>query len=239
MLSRALSYSDGDAPDRLPHGSGRAGAGKSRSWQEPFPDILGHLQRLPQKPAGLVEERPGFVAPGLSAPALYDGQRNGLAACLVPYLQRRRRPALPGEGSAEAEGRQAGRRGRINPTASAAGNSRPHLQRRPHGPNPRGRSRKAKARAGAPAAMASGWQGRLQRPTPIEPADGQAPVQAATDSKQGTKQKLGKRAKPAAEEPPKTEETARGEAAKDGPSGDAARTDAAKTEAAKTECCQD
>ena len=56
---------------------------------------------------------------------------------------------------------------------------------------------------------------RLARPSATpdanRPADGQTPVQAATDSKQGTKQRLGKRAKPAAEEPPKTEEAARGD----------------------------
>src|SRR5215218_4584989 len=37
--------------------------------------------------------------------------------------------------------------------------------------------------------------------TPAAGLDGQTPVQAATDSKMGAKQKLGKRGKPAAEEP--------------------------------------
>lgn len=100
-------YSDGDDPDRLHHGSGRAGAGKSRSRQEPFPDFLRYMQRLPQESAGPVEERPAFIVAGLSAPALHDRQRNGLPACRFPYLQRRRRPALPAEGSVEAEGRSA------------------------------------------------------------------------------------------------------------------------------------
>lgn len=44
--------------------------------------------------------------------------------------------------------------------------------------------------------------------------DGQTPVQAATDSKMGAKQKLGKRGKPAAEEPPKTDEAAREDSSK-------------------------
>jgi hypothetical protein len=45
--------------------------------------------------------------------------------------------------------------------------------------------------------------------TPAAGPDGQTPVQAATDSKMGAKQKLGKRGKPAAEEPPKTDEAAK------------------------------
>jgi len=87
---------------------------------------------------------------------------------------------------------------------------------------------------------------RLARPTATpdanRPADGQTPIQAATDSKHGTKQRLGKRARPAAEEPPKAEDAARGEAGKDGPSGDAAKTESstetAKTEATKTDAAK-
>ena len=83
---------------------------------------------------------------------------------------------------------------------------------------------------------------RLARPSATpdanRPADGQTPVQAATDSKQGAKQRLGKRAKPAAEEPPKTEEAARGGPAKDNPSSDAAKTDSTKTDAAKTDAAK-
>jgi hypothetical protein len=84
---------------------------------------------------------------------------------------------------------------------------------------------------------------RLARPTATpdanRPGDGQTPVQAATDSKQGTKQRPGKRGKPAVEEPPKADEAARGEAGKDGPSGDTAKTESstetAKTDAAKSD----
>jgi hypothetical protein len=38
------------------------------------------------------------------------------------------------------------------------------------------------------------------------PADGQTPVQAATDSKSGVRQKQGRRGRPAPAEPPKTEQ---------------------------------
>ena len=65
-------------------------------------------------------------------------------------------------------------------------------------------------------------------------ADGEAPVQAATDGKQRAKQKLGKRAKPAAEQPPKTDEAAPG-AAKDEPSSDAAKIEGGKVEGSKSE----
>ena len=63
------------------------------------------------------------------------------------------------------------------------------------------------------------------KPDTIKPTDGQAPVQASTDSKSGAKQKLGKRGRPG-EEPPKTDEAAKTEAAK---------TEAAKTETAKSD----
>jgi len=56
--------------------------------------------------------------------------------------------------------------------------------------------------------------------------DGQVPVQAATDSKSGVRQKQGRRGRPVAEEPPKLERPAPGDAAKD----DEASRDAAKAE---------
>jgi hypothetical protein len=79
-------------------------------------------------------------------------------------------------------------------------------------------------------------------PDAAKPADGQAPVQAATDSKSGVRQKQGSRGKPpAAEEPPKTEQAAPGDAAKeedasrDAAKAETAATDPAKTDPAKTD----
>src|SRR5258708_3696143 len=73
---------------------------------------------------------------------------------------------------------------------------------------------------------------RLARPgeTPdtAKPADGQTPVQAATDAKMGAKQKLSKRGRRGVEEPPKMDEPAKGEAAKDDSS---AKSDTAKDSA--------
>ena len=71
---------------------------------------------------------------------------------------------------------------------------------------------------------------RHTRPAPTpdgaKPADGEAPVQPATDSKPGVKQRLGKRGRHHPEEPAKTEATKR-DAVKDEPSRDAVRPDTA------------
>jgi hypothetical protein len=72
-------------------------------------------------------------------------------------------------------------------------------------------------------------------PDAATPADGQAPVQAATDSKSGVRQKQGRRGKPA-EEPPKAEQTTPGDAAKEeDASRDAAKAETAATDPAKTD----
>jgi hypothetical protein len=74
---------------------------------------------------------------------------------------------------------------------------------------------------------------RLARPGQVpdaaKPIDGQAPVHAATDSKMGTKQKLGKRGKTGTEEPPKPDEVAREESTK----RETAKVDAGKSEVEK------
>ncbi len=68
-----------------------------------------------------------------------------------------------------------------------------------------------------------------QAPDGTKPADGQAPTQAATDSKMGAKQKLGKRGRPGTEEPPKSDEAAKDEASK----RDTAKVDSGKGEVDK------
>ena len=73
-----------------------------------------------------------------------------------------------------------------------------------------------------------------QAPDGTKPADGQAPTQAATDSKMGAKQKLGKRGRPGTEEPPKSDEAAKDEAAK----RDTAKVDSGKGEVDKPEAGQ-
>jgi hypothetical protein len=85
-----------------------------------------------------------------------------------------------------------------------------------------------------------GRAGRKRLARPGEPADGQTPVQAATEPRMGAKQKLSKRGKPGAEEPPKMDEPAKGDAAKDDASAksDTAKTDTAKSEGDKPEAAK-
>jgi hypothetical protein len=79
---------------------------------------------------------------------------------------------------------------------------------------------------------------RFARPHAVPDAakpDGQAPAQAATDSKWGVRQKQGRRGKPpAAEEPPKAEQAPPGDAANDA-SRDAAKAETAAPDPAKTD----
>jgi len=70
-----------------------------------------------------------------------------------------------------------------------------------------------------------------EAPDAAVPADGQPPVQAATDSKSGVRQKQGRRGRPVTEEQPKIERPASGDAATE---NDALR-DAAKAETAATD----
>ena len=112
---------------------------------------------------------------------------------------------------------------RQNPAAPAQEASRPDADGiTPQGEGGRpGRDGKRLARPG-------------QSPDGTKPADGQAPVQAATDSKMGAKQKLGRRGKPGTEEPPKPDEAAREESAK----RETAKVDAGKSEVEKPEAAK-
>ena len=84
---------------------------------------------------------------------------------------------------------------------------------------------------------------RLARPSEApdtKPADGQTPAQAATDAKQGARQKLSKRGRPT-EELPKSDtakpDAAKEEAAKGEPKEDASKSES-KTETAKTDAAK-
>jgi hypothetical protein len=95
----------------------------------------------------------------------------------------------------------------------------------------------APADTAAPGALDQVPHGLRKRAAPdaAKPADGQAPVQAATDSKSGVRQKQGRRGKPAAEEPPKAEQATPGDAAKEDASRDAAAAETAATDPAKAD----
>src|SRR5882757_231076 len=128
------------------------------------------------------------------------------------------------DGKPEAKPEQLDRFGRkMHPSAPAQEASKPDAAKpdadalAPQGEGGRpGRDAKRLARPGQP-------------PYGASPEDGQTPAQAATDSKSGGKQRLGKRGRPGVEEP-KTDE-AKGNAAKD----DAGKTETGKTESGKTE----
>ncbi|MEO8321206.1 MAG: hypothetical protein ABI561_23085, partial [Bradyrhizobium sp.] len=124
------------------------------------------------------------------------------------------------EGKPDAKPEQLDRFGRkLHPAGAAQEASKPDadgIAPQNEGGRP-GRDAKRMARPGQPVDGA-------------KPADGQTPVQAATDSKSGGKQKLGKRGRPAVEEP-KTDEAAKGDAAKD----ESGKTETSKTESGKTE----
>ena len=77
---------------------------------------------------------------------------------------------------------------------------------------------------------------RRQATPEANPADGQAPVQGATDSKSGGRQKQGRRGRPVVvEEPPKNEQTTRGDPAKEGPARDDVKPEPAKAESTGSE----
>ncbi|MGH6711854.1 MAG: hypothetical protein ACREEK_23130 [Bradyrhizobium sp.] len=130
------------------------------------------------------------------------------------------------EGRPDAKPDQLDRFGRRqNPAAAAQEASRPDADGiTPQDGGRHGRDAKRLARPG-------------QTPDSAKPTDGQTPVQAATDSKMGAKQKLGKRGKPAPEEPPKTDEAAKETGTEDSSKTAKvdAKSDAEKPEAAKPE----
>ena len=190
-----------------------------------------------KSPRGLLKNVPASSLPGYLRQHYTTGSE--MASLLASFLisngaadPRYQAKDQPKQKDAKQDGRpdQPDRFGRRQqPPVPATEASRPESEgTKPQGQGEGGRAGRDAKRLARPAAT----------PDANRPADGQTPMQSATDGKYGAKQKLGKRAKPPAEEPPKAEEAGRGEAAKDGPSGDAARTDAAKTDAAKTDAAK-
>src|SRR5262245_10852613 len=110
-----------------------------------------------------------------------------------------------------------------------------------------GRRQPPAQEASRPDAAGTAPQGEGERPgrnakrrpqAPSEaakPADGEAPVRAATDSKSGGRQKQGRRGRPPVEEPAKTEQPVQGDAAKEDASKDAAKAETAATDPGKTD----
>jgi hypothetical protein len=185
-----------------------------------------------KSPRGLLKNTPASSLPGFLRQHYTTG--TDMASVLSSYLisngasdPRYQSKDQPKQKDAKQDGRpdQSDRPGRRQPPAAPAQEaSRPDADRAtPQGEGARpGRDSKRLARP-------------RTAPDAAKPEDGQAPVQAATDSKSGVRQKQGRRGKPAAEEPPKTEQAPPGDASKEDASRDAAKAETAATDPAKTD----
>jgi hypothetical protein len=157
-----------------------------------------------KSPRGLLKNTPASSLPGFLRQHYTTG--TDMASVLSSYLisngasdPRYQSKDQPKQKDAKQDGRpdQPERLGRRQPSGAppAQEASRPDADAtRPQGEGTRpGRDAKryGRSRAAPDAAM---------------PADGQAPVQAATDSKSGVRQKQGRRGRPVPAEPPKTEQ---------------------------------
>jgi hypothetical protein len=237
MLSRALSL----ATVTLLIGCLTAGVARAAenldAGKSPSQIFANTCSACHKSPRGLLKNTPASSLPGFLRQHYTTG--TDMAAVLSSYLisngasdPRYQSKDQPKQKDAKQDGRpdQPDRLGRRQPPAAPAQEaSRPDAD----GASPRGEG----ARPGRDAK-------RLARPhtapEAARPADGQAPVQAATDSKSGVRQKQGRRGKPVIEEPRKTEPAAPGDAAQEDASRDAAKaetsaTDSGKTDPAKTD----
>jgi hypothetical protein len=236
MLSRALSLATvtlliGCLTAGVVWAAENLDAGKSPS--QIFSSTCSACHRSPR---GLLKNTPASSLPGFLRQHYTTGA--DMASVLASYLisngaaepryqgkdQAKQTNARQRDARPDAKPDQPERSGRRQPSAGSAQQAaRPEAEdAAPQGEGARrGRDAKRLSR-------------RHQAPE-ARPADEQAPVQAATDSKTGVRQKHGRRAKPVAEEPPKTDQAARGDAAKEDASRDAAKPEAISSEPAKTE----
>jgi hypothetical protein len=235
MLSRALSSATVMLLiGCLTAGVARAGenldAGKSPS--QIFSNTCSACHKSPR---GLLKNTPASSLPGFLRQHYTTG--TDMASVLSSYLisngasdPRYQSKDQPKQKDAKQDGRpdQPDRLGRRQPPAAPAQEaSRPDADGAPprgEGARP-GRDAKRLARPHAP-------------PEAAKPADGQASVQAATDSKSGFRQKQGRRGKPVIEEPPKQvapSDAANEDASRDAAKAETSATDSGKTDPAKTD----
>jgi len=229
MLSRALSL----ATVTLLIGCLTAGVARAvenlDAGKSPSQIFSNTCSACHKSPRGLLKSTPASSLPGFLRQHYTTG--TDMASVLSSYLisngaadPRYQGKDQPKQKDAKQDGKpdQPDRLGRRQPPAAPAQEaSRPDAEGAP----PQGEG----ARPGRDAK-------RLARPhtapEAAKPADGQTPVQAATDSKSGVRQK-GRRGKPVIEEPPKTEQAAPGDAATEDASRDAAKAETAATDSAK------
>ena len=229
MLSRALSL----ATVTLLIGCLTAGVARAENLdagKSPSQIFSNTCNACHKSPRGLLKSVSASSLPGFLRQHYTTG--TDMASVLSSYLisngaadPRYQSKDQPKQKDAKQDGRpdQSDRPGRRQPAAAPAQEaSRPDADRAtPQGEGTRpGRDAKRRPHTAPDAA---------------KPADGQAPVQAATDSKSGVRQKQGRRGKPAAEEPPKAEQATPGDAAKEDASRDAAAAETAATDPAKAD----
>jgi hypothetical protein len=229
MLSRALSL----ATVTLLIGCLTAGVARAENLdagKSPSQIFSNTCNACHKSPRGLLKSVSASSLPGFLRQHYTTG--TDMASVLSSYLisngaadPRYQSKDQPKQKDAKQDGRpdQSDRPGRRQPPAAPAQEaSRPDADRAtPQGEGTRpGRDAKRRPHTA---------------PDVAKPADGQAPVQAATDSKSGVRQKQGRRGKPAAEEPPKTEQAPPGDASKEDASRDAAKAETAATDPAKTD----
>jgi hypothetical protein len=225
MLSRALSL----ATVTLLVGCLTAGALRAvenlEAGKSPSQIFAGTCTACHKSPRGLLKNVPASSLPGFLRQ--HYTTSSDMASVLASFLmsngasdtrfQSKDQPKTDGaKGAKEAKPDR-----RQNPAAAAQEASRPDADGiTPQDGGRPGRDAKRLARPG-------------QTPDAAKPADGQTPVQAATDSKAGAKHRHGKRGKPAVEEPPKSDDAAK-DAAKEDTKHETAKVDAGeKPEAAK------
>jgi hypothetical protein len=240
MLSRALSL----ATVMLLIGCLTAGVARAAenldAGKSPSQIFSSTCSACHKSPRGLLKNTPASSLPGFLRQHYTTG--TDMAAVLSSYLlangaadpryQSKDQPKKDARKDARQDPRQDGkpdqpeRLGRRQPSGAPPAQevSRPDADAaRPQGEGTRpGRDAKryGRSRAAPDAAM---------------PADGQPPVQAATDSKSGVRQKQGRRGRPVTEEPPKIERPASGDAATENdPSRDAAKAETDAMDSAKS-----
>jgi hypothetical protein len=232
MLSRALSL----ATVTLLIGCLTAGAARAvenlDAGKSPSQIFSNTCSACHKSPRGLLKNTPASSLPGFLRQHYTTG--TDMASVLSSYLisngaadPRYQAKDQPKQKDAKQDGKsdQSDRPGRRQPPAASAQEaSRPDAD----GATPQGegaRPRRDGKRFARPHTA----------PEAANPADGQPPVRAATDSKSGARQKQGRRGRPAVEDPSKAEQATRGDAAKEDAARDAAKADTTKADTAKPE----
>jgi hypothetical protein len=237
MLSRALSI----ATVTLMIGCFTAGAARAQNLdagKSPSQIFSGTCSACHKSPRGLLKNTPASSLPGFLRQHYTTG--TDMASVLSSYLISNG-AADPRYQSKDQSKKDARRDARQDPRQDASRD--PRQEARPERPERLGRRQPAAtppaqdtdgARPQGEGAARPGRDAkRYGRPRVAPDADGQAPVQAATDSKPGARQKA-RRGRPVPEETPKTELVTPGNTAKeDEPSPDVSRSESAATDSAK------